>query len=523
MQEVLGRWLRELRALGARPPESALEELLRAPSLPEQAVRYARARQEEGVHTADVVRELGALAKVVGADPRILEAMARVAGERTPEVPLGEALALCDEGLVVLDADGAVTLQSGPRPAPPELAQRALSTDRRQAATIVRDDRVYESEARPLRHQGKLRGAAQVFRDRSERTRLEKELKRADRELAALQARLARSGHLQALADVAAGAALALNNELNAIALLLPLLRAAHDGSERERRLASVETAVRRAASLVDRVQQLAAPRPGTAPRALDLNRVLMEALDLVRPELTAAADERRVRVDARLGTVPRVMARASALRELLSGLLVQARDAGDLLAVRTRAVENQGEVELRHALPPPERRVLVELALDGARQLGEAAGAEVSAQQEGAEEVVRVRLPLAETKPPPPPLPTRRLLVVDDDDDNRQALAELLTLLGHEVTAVSGAAEALRQAAAQPFEAALLDFAMPEMNGLELARRLRQVAPHLRLALVTGWEETPAGPGDVDAVFHKPLDVPALQTFLGDEARPAI
>jgi two-component system, cell cycle sensor histidine kinase and response regulator CckA len=517
MHEVLRRWLRELRALGARPPPGALEELLRAPSLPEQAVQYLHLRRAEGVHTADVVRELGALARVIGPDPRVLEAMARVAAEGPPAPALEEALSLLSEGLVVVDADGAVTLQAGPRPWPPELAQRALSTGKPQRARVEN----LESEARPLYQGGALRGAAQVFRDRSEIARLETELQRADRELSALQARLVRSGHLQAMVDVAAGTALALNHELNAIALALPLLRAAHDDVERERRLASVEAALRRAASLVDRVQQLAAPRRGTPPRPVDLNQVLMEALDLVRPELTAAADARRVRVDARLGKLGPVLAAPSSLRELLSSLLVQARDAlggGGLLTVRTRADGDHGEVELRHALASVEQQVLGELALEGARQI--AAGAQISSHREGTEQVLRIRLPLAEVRPAPAPAVTqaRRLLIVDDDPDNREALGELLTLLGHEVTAVGGAREALQLVPERAFDAALLDFAMPEMNGIELARRLRVLAPRLKLALVTGWEEPAAAAGDVDAVFRKPLDVPALEAFLGDE-----
>lgn len=133
----------------------------------------------------------------------------------------------------------------------------------------------------------------------------------------------------------------------------------------------------------------------------------------------------------------------------------------------------------------------------------------------------MRVTLPLYESKPAPRFERPRRVLVVDDDADNREALAELLLLLGHEVEAVETATQALKRVGECAFEAALLDFAMPEMNGLELARRLRQACPRLRLALVTGWEQTPAAPGEVDAVFHKPIDLPALQAFLGDVAQP--
>ena len=69
----------------------------------------------------------------------------------------------------------------------------------------------------------------------------------------------------------------------------------------------------------MSRLQQLAARQPNAPPRALPLNDVLMEALDLVRPELTTSAERKAVRVDARLGEVKPVLAQPSELRELVS------------------------------------------------------------------------------------------------------------------------------------------------------------------------------------------------------------
>jgi CheY-like chemotaxis protein len=516
MGPVLRQWLRELRAIGAQPGRDSLERLLSAPSFAEQALAYASSRAAEGVARADVVRELEALLRVVGPRDDVLEAIARVAGAPDEPPPVEPALALLEEKLLVLDLGGQVTIDNGTPDR--QLADRVLSTGKSAQTTIRHGDRSYESEARPLFVDGKMIGAAQVFRDRSELARLKNDLLRTERELSALQARLLRSGHLQALADVAAGAALALNNELNAIALAMPLLRASNDPADRGRRMAAIEATVHRAAVLVDRVQQVAAPRRSTPARPLDVNAAVMEALDLVRPELTAAADDRRVRVDARLGEVPPAIAQPALLRELTCNLLVQARDAmpaGALLLLRTRRLDGHVEIELRH----PIGKRLDELPLQAARELARSLSIDLEAWHEGNERVVALRLPEAQKpKVEAPAVPAaRRVLVVDDDAGNRETLSELLQLLGHEAVAVGNACEALELIKHKRFDAALLDLAMPEINGWELARRLREEDPRLRLAIVTGWEEvTEETPGLVEAIFRKPLEMPALERFLG-------
>ena len=71
-------------------------------------------------------------------------------------------------------------------------------------------------------------------------------------------------------------------------------------------------------------------------------------------------------------------------------------------------------------------------------------------------------------------PLHGQRVLVVDDIEVNRQILSEQLTRLGLECTCVSSAAEALstlRSSRRKPFEVAILDYQMPEMDGSRLGQ----------------------------------------------------
>jgi PAS domain S-box-containing protein len=111
------------------------------------------------------------------------------------------------------------------------------------------------------------------------------------------------------------------------------------------------------------------------------------------------------------------------------------------------------------------------------------------------------VRLPLAaETgesrpvrTPEASPTPRRRILVVDDNRDGADSLALLLELDGHEVRAVYDGASALQELERQEPDVVLLDIAMPDMDGHEVARRIRARAGGARLILValSGWGQS--------------------------------
>ncbi len=79
-------------------------------------------------------------------------------------------------------------------------------------------------------------------------------------------------------------------------------------------------------------------------------------------------------------------------------------------------------------------------------------------------------------------------VLVVDDEELYRRALERILTRVGHHVISARGASEALQVVAEQPVDLVLSDIQMPGINGLELVRQIRDIAPDLPCIVITGY-----------------------------------
>jgi len=82
------------------------------------------------------------------------------------------------------------------------------------------------------------------------------------------------------------------------------------------------------------------------------------------------------------------------------------------------------------------------------------------------------------------------RILIVDDNELGLLARRQVLAELGHHVTVVSNAEEAVRRFAAEPFDLVVTDYKMPEMDGVELIRRLRAHRADVPVILLSGFSQ---------------------------------
>jgi two-component system, sensor histidine kinase and response regulator len=129
-------------------------------------------------------------------------------------------------------------------------------------------------------------------------------------------------------------------------------------------------------------------------------------------------------------------------------------------------------------------------------------------------------------------PAPNRntRALIVDDNATNRMLLEELLSAWGLRTASVSGGPDALRLLAeadaGDPFGLVITDMHMPEMDGLTLARQIKQTHSHVPLLMLTSLSDTGgfAERGLFAGVLSKPVRSAELESniarALGESGR---
>jgi CheY-like chemotaxis protein len=290
--------------------------------------------------------------------------------------------------------------------------------------------------------------------------------------------------------------------------------------------------------------------------RPVDLAEVVQHAVETSRPLirlrkhlLTVQLPEQPVRLEADLTRLSQVISNllnnAAKYTDEGGQIRLDASVSSDMVTIRVRDTGLGVDPDLlphvfdlfTQADRTPDRSEGgLGIGLTLVKRLVEMHGGAVEAHSEGlgsgAEFIVRLPV-LAEGETVAPPLPARvpvvpaadarslRILVVDDNVDAADSIAMLLNMEGHETRAVNTARAALLAVPDFQPEVVLLDIGLPEMDGYEVARRLReQNGKHrMRLVAVTGYgqpaDRRRAQAAGFDEHMVKPVEPTALQDFL--------
>src|SRR6185312_4158218 len=128
-----------------------------------------------------------------------------------------------------------------------------------------------------------------------------------------------------------------------------------------------------------------------------------------------------------------------------------------------------------------------------------------------------------APVTPPPPAVRNRgqRVLVVDDNTDAAASLALLLNMEEYDVRTAADGEEAIDQSRIFAPHIIFMDLAMPRLDGLEAARRIRALpqGEEIRIIALTGWgQEADRQRTRAAGMNHhlvKPVSLDALQSVL--------
>src|ERR1700730_16042741 len=88
-----------------------------------------------------------------------------------------------------------------------------------------------------------------------------------------------------------------------------------------------------------------------------------------------------------------------------------------------------------------------------------------------------------------------QRILLAGDDVDMRRFLVKALANAGYDVVSFGNGLEAYERLKEEPFSLLLTDIVMPEMDGIELARKASELDPDLKIMFITGFAAVALNP----------------------------
>ncbi len=385
-------------------------------------------------------------------------------------------------------------------------------------------------------------------------------LKIALDELRATQEKMVQQERLSAVGQMTSGIAHDINNRLQIILGLSDTLLTDPDlelgGSDARDKLQLIRESSEDAAAVVNLLRDFYRPqRSGQKFAAVDIAEVVSAAVQLTEPSWKDQAQSRGVdlSLETQVDDIPVIAGSPTELRDALVNLIFNAIDAlprGGEISIQARTEAGEAVIAVSDngvGMPEDVRSRCLEPFFttkgEGGSGLGLAMVYRTVLRHDGVVEIdstagsgatVQIRLPLNSRSVPKSandsgetPTGPLDVLVVDDDTLVRELLAGLLARQEHKVVTAADGKDGLAKFGEQKFDVVILDRAMPDMNGDELALRLKSAAPWIPIIMLTGFgglmNATEDAPDGVDLVLGKPIRhadlVEAMSKLVRDKA----
>jgi len=105
-----------------------------------------------------------------------------------------------------------------------------------------------------------------------------------------------------------------------------------------------------------------------------------------------------------------------------------------------------------------------------------------------------------------------KRIIVADDEANIRLLMEAVLSEEGYQVTAVASGREALRKILKEDFDLAVFDIKMPDMNGLDLIQRIRELKKDFPVIVCSAFkhlqDDYVVGTSNIAAYITKPVNL---------------
>jgi DNA-binding NtrC family response regulator len=116
------------------------------------------------------------------------------------------------------------------------------------------------------------------------------------------------------------------------------------------------------------------------------------------------------------------------------------------------------------------------------------------------------------------------RILIVDDDETIRTTMKAILEEEGYNVDLAGNGKEGIQKTNERAYNIALLDIRLPDMEGVQLLKLMKETLPRTRKIMVTGYPSTQnaieALNKNADAYLIKPVDIEKLLSTIKEQLR---